>query len=48
MNKVNSVCLLHVKFIYQMKNEIDYIKHFEQCNIDNTNPLTNKIVQPKS
>ena len=31
-----------------MKNEINYFKHFEQCNIGNTDPLTNKIVQPKT
>ena len=49
MNKVNSwVCLSYVKFIYYMKNKIDYFKHFEECNIGNINPLTNKIIQPKS
>jgi len=48
INKVNSVCLSHVKFFYHMKNEIDYFKHFEQCNIGNTDPPTNKIVKPKT
>ena len=45
MNKVNRVCLSHMKFIYHMKNEIE---HFEQCKIGNTYSLTNKVVQPKS
>jgi len=36
MNKVNWVCLSRAKFIYHMKNEIDYFKHFEECNIANT------------
>jgi len=44
MNEVNLVCLSHMKLIYHIKNEIDYIKHFEQCNIGNTNTLTNQIV----
>jgi len=43
VNEWGELELSQVKIIYDMKNKIDYFKHFEQCNIGNTDSLTNKL-----